>query len=523
MAFTTLTFLLFVTAVVLIYYCVPKKVRWIILLAGSIYYYIATCGNMLVWVLLSCAIIYVFALLIEHRNQEYAEKIKSAENSETRTALKHAAKRVKRCLLSIALVISFGILAVFKYGEIVQAIVTPVSRLFTAQPPRLSDLAMPLGISFYTFQATGYLIDVFRGKQKAERNPLKLLLFVLYFPQIVQGPISRFGELSSQLYAGNSLAFDNLKNGIIRIGYGFMKKLILADRLSVIVTACFKHYTQYHGAVMFLASVAYGLQVYADFSGGIDIALGVSRMFGIRVTENFRQPYFATSISDFWRRWHITLGGWMRDYLFYPLSLSKPFARLGKWARQKLGNRWSRILVQGLVSFIVFTVVGIWHGSELKYTIYGFYNGGLIMLAVLCEPLFEQMFAKTHIDPDGKCWHIVRIVRTFVLASLGRCIGSSVNVAAAFHAFGQMLTHPDFAQVTVLGDMGLGTYDFIWMALMLVIVFIHDLSAEHKGDPLVTIQQKPIVVRWLIYLGIVFALLLLTPQDGGGGFLYAKF
>ena len=247
------------------------------------------------------------------------------------------------------------------------------------------DLMIPIGISFYTLQAIAYMTDVYRGKYRADKNFFKFMLFMSYFPQIVQGPIARYDFLANQLYEGRDMEYKRCTFGIQLILWGYIKKLVIADRLAVPVNEIFNNFNEYTGMLVLLAAIGYGLQVYADFSGGMDIARGVSQVFGIELQLNFKQPYFARSIEEFWRRWHITLGAWMKDYIFYPLSLSKLSGNIGKKARLLFGSSIGKKIPSFIAMFIVYFLVGFWHGAEWKYIFYGIWNGLFIMSGILCE------------------------------------------------------------------------------------------------------------------------------------------
>lgn len=244
----------------------------------------------------------------------------------------------KRLVVLAVCLLAFGQLFVLKYlGFTLEAF----ARLFGREGFTL-ELVLPLGLSFFTFQAVGYVVDCYRGQVEPERNFGKYALFVSFFPQIIQGPISRFGDLEHQLCAERSLDWDKLKYGIQLAMWGYFKKLVIAERAGVVADAVFGDVWNWHGSVMAFGTLAYCVQLYCDFSGGIDITRGVAQMLGIDLAENFKRPIFALSLQDYWRRWHITLGSWMRDYVFYPLALSKPFRRVGSVARKRLKGRRAR-------------------------------------------------------------------------------------------------------------------------------------------------------------------------------------
>ncbi len=260
-----------------------------------------------------------------------------------KTKLKYNYMVKKRRVLVVGVVLNFLILAVVKYTNFV---IANLNTLFSWMNINTKfgflQIIFPLGISFYTFQSVGYLIDVYRGKIKADHHFFHYALFVSYFPQIIQGPISRYDQLANQLMEPHLFDYQRIKFGIQRMLWGFFKKMVIADRIAVVVNQVFDHFYEknYGGFVIFIAVLLYGIQIYADFSSGMDIIYGVSQIFGIQLSENFRRPFMARSVAEFWQRWHITLGTWMRDYVFYPLALSKPFNYMGKKMR-KWGSRYA--------------------------------------------------------------------------------------------------------------------------------------------------------------------------------------
>lgn len=245
-------------------------------------------------------------------------------------AVKAKTQRRKKGVVALVLVTNFLVLGYFKYWSY---FVRLLAGAVAATAPSALGLVMPLGISFYTFQAIGYLIDCFRGRHPAEKNPARFLLFISFFPQLIQGPINRYGAMEPQLTAAHSWEWERTKRALFVILFGAMKKYAIANLTAPTIAAILdRNDPTLAGSMALLAILLYSLQQYADFSGGIDMVLGVAQLFGIEMMPNFRQPYFSTSLGDFWRRWHISLGAWMRDYLFYPFALTKPMQRFGKWA-----------------------------------------------------------------------------------------------------------------------------------------------------------------------------------------------
>ena len=299
-------FLLFVAAAVIVYYLVPARWQWLVLLGFSYIYYIAGGIKYVGFLLFSTLVTWMIALLIEKEE----------------TAGKH--KRARKFVI-LGLILNFGMLGLIKYTNFA---VENLNALFHMNL-RGMEILLPLGISFYTFQSSGYILDVYWKRCKAEHNPLKYALFVSFFPQILQGPIGRYSRLAHQLYDSHKFESRNITRGLERILWGFFKKMILADWSAVFVDAIFDNPDQYAGLAIF-GVLFYTIQLYADFSGGMDVVIGIASMFGIELDENFTRPFFATSITDFWHRWHITLGTWMKDYVFYPVTLSGWMKNFGR-------------------------------------------------------------------------------------------------------------------------------------------------------------------------------------------------
>ncbi|MEG2022440.1 MAG: MBOAT family O-acyltransferase, partial [Oscillospiraceae bacterium] len=322
MLFTSLKFAGFVALALLAYYCAPKRFQSGILLIASLVFYASFGKRYLVAVLASAVSVYFAANIIERIHIKEKAKLLYIGKDADKPAKQKIKKQHKAlCLMVLCLCLLFNLggLLFLKFYPLAQSMASDLL-------PKL-NIILPVGINFYTLQVTGYLIDVYNKKVNAEKSVFKTILFTTYFPQIIEGPISRFDALAPAFAMEHHFDYDSFMQGLYRILWGAFKKLVLADRLSIFVIALFDNYTKYTGIVLAIGAVCYTVQLYADFSGGIDIALGVSRLFGIELSENFKRPFFSKSVSEFWRRWHITLGTWLRDYLFYPLTLSKTMAK----------------------------------------------------------------------------------------------------------------------------------------------------------------------------------------------------
>jgi D-alanyl-lipoteichoic acid acyltransferase DltB (MBOAT superfamily) len=416
-----------------------------------------------------------------------------------------ADKRIRRLPIAVGLVLSFGIMALFKFGA-------------------GFGIVAITGISFYTFQAAGYLIDVYRGKAGAERNPLRFMLFVSFFPQLIQGPISRHSSVAEDLYAGHGFDWERARSGVKRIIWGYFLKLVIADRAAVLVNAVFSDYYSYGGAVILVSVLVYSVQIYADFAGGTGIALGIAEIVGVRLPENFRQPFFARSVTDFWRRWHITLGAWLKDYLFYPLALCKPLGRLGKLTRRVFGNRVGKIIPTSIATFAVYLVVGLWHGSSLKFVAFGLINGFVISLSLYCEPLIASLRGRTGVSGERGIGAVWAVVRTLGIVVFARYFSRAGSLMSALRMLKRTVF--EFRLGELLGGVwtgfGLVLADYWVLIAAVSMLFIHDAIAERGG-----LKKEP--NRAVQFAGMLVVLAALTVfgiyREGyvAAQFVYAQF
>ena len=518
MPITGLSFLLFALAAVVLYYLFPKRLRQYILLAASILFYLTYGVRMAGYLAATILLTYLFGLWLDR----LAAFRPAAETKEERKRQKRANDRKKRRVLALSLVLNFASLALLKYGGFLAAAVN--SMLGTELP--LPHFLLPLGISFYIFQTSAYLIDISRGKHRAERSFLRYALFVCYFPQLVQGPINRFADLQPQLTAGNDFSWDNIQHGFLRMLYGVLKKAMIADTLAPIVAKIYGGYAAYPGIICFLGAALYCIQLYCDFSGGIDLMMGISRLFGISMQENFCRPYFSVSLSDFWRRWHISLGAWMRDYLFYPFALTRPMQRFGKWATSHWGKHFGRVLPAAVANLLVFAVVGIWHGPQAHYLAWGLYNGLVIALADLLEPAFKKLNTALHIPTESRGWHVFRIVRTFIIVNIGWYFDRNEFVQGCIYLRN---TFTDF-NLSALAANAPGAFAAVsgpaWGLVIIstLLVFAHSVLKEQGRDPYAEVQRLPLALRWGLYYLVIFMVLLsFICVNETVGFLYANF
>ena len=529
MSFISTGLLLLVFATAVVYYIMPKKYQWIILLAVSYMFYASYGLQYVGFIVFTTITTFLGGVFIEKIAQTGKDKIsanKEILTTDEKKAIKAQIKRNKKLICALILVLNFGILAFLKYFNFaVENINSILSGVGATQRLGMMSVLLPLGISFYTFQSMGYIIDVYQGKYASDKNIFKFALFVSFFPQILQGPIGRFDKLACQFYEVHKFELKNIQYGLQLMLWGYFKKMVLADRAAVVVNKVFTDYTQYTGFYVIFAVLLYSVELYADFSGGMDVVIGIAQIFGIKLDQNFARPFFSRSISEFWRRWHITLGTWMKDYIFYPFTLSKPMNKFGKFSKKKFGNTIGRVLPICLADLLIFFLVGIWHGAAWKYIAYGMYNGIIIAMSNLLDPVYKMSLKKLHINSDRKPWKVFQIIRTGILINIGWYFDMGVNFNAAIIMMKNTFVGLSLSIFTdnSLFKLGLLKKDFQILAVGCVIWFIVSVLQERKINIREALAGKPLVVRWTIYFALIFAIPIFGYIGASSGFIYAQF
>ena len=504
----------------LLYHFVPLKARWVVLLILSYGFYAVRAASGLPFILATTMTTYLGARLIGRMGEKAKEKIAAnkALSREEKRAVKDAAKKRQRVLFYLVLVLNFALLCVLKYTDDVRG-------WFGASA---LGLLLPLGISFYTFQSMGYLIDVYNGKYAPERNLFKFALFVSFFPQLIQGPIGRYDHLSAQLTAAHRFDYDEAQEGMLRILWGLFKKMVIADRAFPLVQTVFSAEAgTYGGAVAVLGVLAYSLQQYCDFSGGIDLVTGIAKLYGVQLGPNFKRPYFAVSLGDFWRRWHISLGSWMRDYVFYPFALTKPMARLSKWAKPRMGQDVARALPAALGNILVFLLVGVWHGATSNYILWGLYNGVILAASALLEPAYKRFGVRYEKLCAGRSFHVFRVLRTFVIVNIGWFFDRCMSGAQAVSMMGSVVFDFRAAQLSeMLYHLGVSRLDMQILLLGMLLLFVVSLFEERGAQIGKWISGQALPIRWAVLLCGIFCVLLMGVWGSGfdeASFIYYQF
>ena len=538
MAFTSLLFALFVALTAIIYYLPPlRRYQWAVLLTASWFYYVYNSYRYSVFILVTTVTIYLAAGYLDRLSKEskaHIKEMKGVWTPEEKKEYKKASESKKKNILILTLLLNFGILFIIKYLNFLAG---GLYRLAgnAAGDVKIISLLLPLGISFYTFQATGYLIDVYRGTVEAEKNLLRFSLFVSFFPQIVQGPISSFEQLGAQLYSEHRPEWIRFKTGGALILWGLFKKLVIADRLFAAINTVTGDYSSYPGQMILLAALMYALQLYADFSGGIDVARGVAKMLGIDLELNFRQPYFSRSINEYWRRWHITLGAWMKKYVFYSLAVSDLFLRAGKriagssFGSTPAGKHVAKTLPTALASLIVFMLIGIWHGANSRYIGFGLWNGLIIMLSTLLMPVYAWAIKKLHIKAESAAWKLFQMARTFIVVLIGYYFDIAPDMKGALDMIRRSIADLHLSiSASDIHDLGLSLSDcaVVFYGAMVMLYFsirLEKTGLEAPGDLL---NRRPAWLQWLVILiGVISVITFGMYGSGAEGtdFVYMGF
>lgn len=527
MRITSMSFVLFAAALVVLYYLIPKKWQWIMLLCASLGFYLAGGVRFAAYIFITAASTYAATFAMGRISQK--QKAYFAANRDTLTKadkseIKKNNNRKKKGLMIAVLVLNFGILCVFKYFHFALEQFNRIFSLFgDFQLKDTFPLLVPLGISFYTFQTMGYLVDVYWGKVEPERNFGKLLLFVSFFPQITQGPISNYAQLAPQFCQPHDFTYENYAGGCQRMIWGFFKKLVLANSLAPWVQAVFENYSGYAGPAVLIGMFFYSIQIYADFSGYMDIMCGLCQILDIRLTENFERPYFSKSIAEYWRRWHISLGAWFKNYIYYPIAVSKWNKRVGKWSQKKLGKTFGQALPASIALVVVWLCTGLWHGASWSYIAWGGLNGLFIIFSLWMEPIYSVARKKLRLRESNWFWRAFQVIRTYILVcfikvlpevgTLGQGLGLWRQIFTGWHitSFSQLFPYSPGKEMLLLV--------FCATTLLLATSLI-----QRKTPIRAWFGRFPLILRAATLAMLLFLILYYGgAADELGGFMYAQF
>lgn len=497
MSFVSLAFIIFLSITIGIYFLVPKKYRFIVLLAANAFFYIYSCKFVTLFLLFSITSVYFAGRAIE----------------------KEKAKKKRKSIFLLSLIANLLVLLLFKdYNLFAESL----NQNFDGHL-NLLTLAAPIGISYYTLVALSYLIDIYLKRTKAIRNFAKLSLAMTFFPLMIEGPIVKVGEVADDLYKGQKFDYYNLKYGYLRIVWGFVKKLVIADRVAVLVDNVFAG--GYSGVPVIAAMVLYAVQIYAEFSGCMDIVLGIGRIFGVKIPENFKQPFFSKDVSEFWRRWHITLGRWLKDYIFFPLAMSKRNLKINLATHKKLPRFLADTATNFIPLFGVWSIMGLWHGYGIKYFVYGMYYFVLILLGMLLKPVFDFIIKKGKIKTNCFSYHVFQSLRTCFFVVIGLTLFRSESIGNFFDIVISALHTGGFSIETLTSLMG-GIQNWIVALVVLFVVFVVDLMEYNNIKVDEWLEKQNLPFRYAVFLTVLFTALIFGMYGFGydaSSFIYEGF
>lgn len=511
MGITSFYFLCFFAFILIVYYVIPKKLQWGLLLVCSVAYYLLTGNGMLIlYPVVSVTACYAGIRMMSAKSAEDVKKRKS--------------------ILALTILVNTGILIVLKYVNFGIYTIDGIARLLGSSEELIKsvEFLIPLGVSFYTFSLLGYVVDVYYGLAMPQKNYLKLMLYGMYFPAIISGPILKYREHGEQFFEPHAFDYVRVTRGLQRMMWGFFKKLVIAERLGMLVDTVYGTYTDYSGAYIWIATVCYAFQLYTDFSGCMDIVLGMSESLGIILPENFQTPFFAGSIAEYWRRWHITLGVWMKEYVFYPVMRTKFYTNLNRSWREKFGKKKGKQYATFAAMFILWLTVGIWHGGDWKFVIgSGLLHWFYIVMEELLAPPCARFMERFHIDSKGRIVGIVRIVRTFFLVCIGDLFFRAASVGDAFAMLRESVSvwNPSVLVNGSLFELGLERIEVAIAAAALLLLYLVSLL-QQKGSVRARIARMPLPVRWMIWYALLFGVILFGcygPGYSAGEFIYQGF
>ena len=530
MSLLSLQFLLFSLLVVLAYFVVPKRYQWWVLLIASLYFYSLTGLKNLLYIGITSFSTYLATTRIQKNADEQKSWIKENKKTASRdekAAYKAAMKRIRKRYLIGTLILNFGIMCTFKYIHFALEQINAIIGIFNGTPVRDTlQFIIPLGISFYTFQTMGYLIDVYWGKVTAEKNYAKVLLFVSFFPQMTQGPISDFKALTDELFCEHTFDYHAYVWGLERMIWGFFKKMVIAGITGSYVTDVFANYHDYSGISTLIGAFMYSIQIYADFSGYMDIVCGLCEILGIRLSENFIRPYFSKSIAEYWRRWHATLGAWFKTYIYYPIAVAKWNLNLGKKAKKSLGKRFGQTVPASIALVMVWLTTGLWHGASWAYIAWGGVNGLFIILSLWMEPVYESWKKKLKIRENTFLWRAFQTLRTFFLVTLIKVLPEVGTLSDGLGLIKRIFTnHQVPTGLHALLPFVHGKKAFLVAMGGVFLLFVTSLIQRKQPIRKWLNTHTNYIVRMGIFVGLTILIILFGMNADAltGGFLYAQF
>ena len=526
MEFYSLMFICFCALLCITYYAVGyifKRFQWVVILIFSlIFYALVTNIDTIVYVAFTLVLTYITTLSFHKIDSSSKKRLHTITNRADKKAFKHKIARIKQLVLIAAIILIAGCLCYLKYWN------TILYALSLAPSTKSLGLLLPLGISFYTFQALSYVFDIYNQKYTPEQNPFKLACYLIYFPQLIQGPINRFDKLAPHLFSYHAPSDTHFGRASVLFCYGALKKYVMADLLVDSISYIFDYKpASLPGSIIVFGILLYSAQQYADFSGGIDMVEATSEFLGIPMQANFRRPYFSISLADFWRRWHISLGLWMKDYVFYPLALTRPMKALGKCVKTHISSHLGKTLPAALANIFVFLLVGVWHGADAHFIWWGLYNGLVIAASDIAKPLTQGLAHLLHINQKTRSYHVFSVIRCFIVVNIGwyfdRIFDAQTSFICLYNTIFSFRAQ-DF--ITALRTIGIHQDKISALCLSFVmwcIVFAVSFYQEQGHDIFTFLSKQSYIVRILLFALFGLLITLACIFNVGGGFMYANY
>lgn len=528
MSITSLNFAAFVSASILLFIVFPQKYKWISLLISSICFYLAAGIQYIPFLTMTAFTTWAGAFFIDRNSQKLKQELKGIDSDRSRKkVLKASYKKRQKTILCLVLILNIGILCLCKLFKYLAVSFASLAAMLTGQAQLDAlEFIVPLGISYYTFSTVGYLLDVYWKRYKCEKNFARFFLYAVYFPHIVQGPISRYSNLGQELKKPLSFRWDNFKYGCYLILWGYFKKLVIADRLNIFVTQAFWS-TEHEASVYVAAMVFDAIQIYADFSGYTDIVRGISQIFGVELEPNFNHPFFSRTVPEFWRRWHMSLGSWFKDYIYYPVTVSRPMKEISKRSAGKLSPRTIKFIITIIPVMITWLLTGLWHGTGKGYVLWGIYYGTLITLSVTFSHDIQRLQTRLGINTACFSWRLFQHIKIFCIFMGGRLLGRGIGPSFTLLIVKKVLRYPDFWAIWdgSLLQLGLDGKNlliaFIGTGIMILVSILQERCRLRE-----TFERQNLIFKWIILYGAIFSIFLLGiygTSYNTSSFMYQQF
>ena len=518
MAVTSFFFFVFLLFGFVLFYLSPGRFQWVTLLFLSlVFYHFAAWDFSILFLLLSAVLAYISSNILRVK--------RIAESS-----------RAKGCVTAVAVIAVVGnvLLWFLLKGSSFWVTGTGILHRFLPSIPQIPALpiAGALGMGYYTAQVIGYILDCYWGNTEPQRNFLKLFLFVVFFPQLTVGPISRYSDLRC-LYEKHRFSYDNMCFGCQRILWGVFKKLVVSDRVGIIINGIWADTATYTGFYPWIAVLLYPLQIYTDFSGCMDIILGAAELFDIHLAENFRNPFFSRSVQEFWQRWHITLGGWARDYVYYPVLKSRPVLAIGRWSKKrfKKNKRIAKLIPWAVGNGVLWFVMGFWHGSVQHILGVSVWFWTILLISEIFSPLSVRLVKVLEVNTESFSWHLFQSIRTYLVYAMGVVFFSAPGLRTAIGRYGIIFDAAKHLNPWIFFDgsvtkLGVTFADINLLIIGVFLLFAVAVLREKYGYARIWMQKQNLPFRWFVWLALFVIVLiygLYGPGYDAATFIYEGF